>query len=67
MARTAKSDDPQLMARVDAIARILVQAISAYLLAEGTDEPESRGEVFAGANLLCTKVELPARSRRSRR
>ncbi len=55
------------MARVDAIARILVQAISAYLLAEGAEEPAGSGEVFAGANLLCAKVELPARPRRCRR
>ncbi len=49
------------MARVDAIARILAQALSSYLLSCGAELTEGDNNVFIGANCLCTTVEMPSR------
>ncbi len=46
------------MARVDAIARILSQALGAYLLSTARAVSDGNGELFTGAACFNTTVDL---------
>ncbi len=52
------------MARVDAIARILSQALGAYLLSTARAVSDGNGELFTGAACFNTTVDLNEKPRR---